>query len=181
MLVIDYRIVEVVSKYVSAGLCIPVCVSGWSGRAAGGDGGDARQLPGGGGLPAAGAAEGAGPLKQELPHPAIPPAKGGAEEPAGRTDRPRGRRAAPQSGAGLEGLWECVCVCMCVCVFVFGFDQSQQPTTLFPNFTVFMLEYFKYSPRIVSQQPRKALKQNIKSFWEIKALHWDQTNEIYIF
>lgn len=80
--------------------------SGWSGRAAGGDGGDARQLPGGGGVPAAGAAQGTGPLQQELPHPAVPPAEGRAEEPASGPDWPGGRRAAEESGAGPEGLWK---------------------------------------------------------------------------
>lgn len=77
---------------------------GRSGRAAGGDGGDARQLPGGGGVPAAGAAQGAGPLQQELPHPAVPPAEGRAEEPASSPDWPGGRRAAAEFGTGPEGL-----------------------------------------------------------------------------
>lgn len=78
--------------------------SGWSGWIAGGDGGDARQLPGGGGVPTAGAAQGIGPLQQELPHPAVPPAEGRAEEPAGGPDWPGGRRVAAESGAGPEGL-----------------------------------------------------------------------------
>lgn len=88
--------------------------SGWSGRAAGGDGGDARQLPGGGGVPAAGAAQGTGPLQQELPHPAVPPAEGRAEEPASGPDWPGGRRAAEESGAGPEGLWKTESLSLCL-------------------------------------------------------------------
>lgn len=92
--------------------------SGWSGRAAGRDGGDARQLPGGGGVPAAGAAQGTGPLQQELPHPAVPPAEGRAEKPASGPDWPGGRRAAEESGAGPEGLGKAESLSLWLCKFV---------------------------------------------------------------
>lgn len=78
-------------------------IPGWSGGAASRDGGGSGQLPGGGGVPGAGAAEGTGPSQQELPHPAVPAEEGWAEEPAGGSDGPGGRRSAAQPGAGPEG------------------------------------------------------------------------------
>lgn len=85
---------------------IPLCLRRCPGRdrrAALGDAGDARHVHGGRRVPAAGAAAAAGPGKQELPHPAVPPAQGGAPQPARGADRPGGRRAHPDIGAGCEG------------------------------------------------------------------------------
>ncbi len=76
---------------------------GWSGRVASGDGGDQGQLPGGGGVPAPGTAQGSGPLQQELPDPSVPPAQGWTEEPACSSDWTRGWRASARSGAGPQG------------------------------------------------------------------------------